>query len=106
MIFKTTHFILVTRPTVVTIKTVRCAFAAIPLVQKLSVRDAKTKLLRTGFSCALFFQPPKKCDAECIYTVGRGEKTKTIEVRRCLVRYVMIKGLRYSGPLSDCDRAG
>ena len=83
----------------------RCAFAAIPLVQKLSVRDAKTKLLRTGFICALFFQPPQGCNAECIYIVVRGEKTKTVEVHGCFVRYVMIKGNRNSGPLSDCDRA-
>ena len=40
------------------------------------------------------------------YIVGRGEKTKTIEVHGWFVRYVMIKGNRNSGPLSDCDRAG
>ena len=32
------------------------------------------------------------------YTVGRGEKTKTIEVHGWFVRYVMIKGNRNSGP--------
>ena len=59
-----------------------------------------------GVSLRPFFPDPHGGAVPSAYTVGRGEKTKTIEVHGWFVRYGMIKGNRNSGPLSDCDRAG
>ena len=95
MIFKTTHLFLVRHTPHGGQNQRWCAFAAIPLMQRLSARDAKTKLLRGGISCALFFPNPWGCNDECIY-IRTGEKTTPKKVHGCLIRHMMIKGNRIS----------